>query len=89
MSTTGFVVLFAVIWFIALWVVLPIGLQTQGEAGERVKGTPISAPANLRLGRKLMLATLLALCVWLPIIGLIIWSGVTIQDIDPWKWLGR
>ena len=39
-------VLFAVIWFIALLVALPIGITTQEEAGEVVPGTPASAPVD-------------------------------------------
>ncbi len=87
MSTTGFVVLYAVIWFITLWCLLPIGLRTQGDDGEIVKGTPAGAPNNLRLGRKMLWTTIIATLVWLPIILLIIWSGLEITQIDPWKWM--
>ena len=49
MTITAAFVLFAVIWFIALLVALPIGLTTQGEAGEVVPGTPASAPVDAML----------------------------------------
>ena len=32
-------VLFAVIWFLVLFVVLPLRLETQGDRGEKVPGT--------------------------------------------------
>ena len=60
MTITAAIVLFAVIWFLTLFVVLPIGLRTQGEDGEVVPGTPSSAPANPRLRRKFFWVTLIA-----------------------------
>ena len=39
-------VVFAVVWFLTLFVVLPIGLRTQDEAGRIEPGTPASAPAG-------------------------------------------
>ena len=53
MTITGAIVLFAVIWFVTLLVALPIGLRTQEEVGEVTPGTPASAPADPRIGRKL------------------------------------
>ena len=41
MTVISALVLFAMIWFVALLVALPIGLTTQGEAGEVVPGTPV------------------------------------------------
>ncbi len=87
MSITGFIVLLSVIWFITLWVLLPIGLRTQGDDGEVVEGTPESAPNNLRLGRKLLWTTVIAFAVWLPIVTLIWWFDVSIMDIDVWAWM--
>jgi len=81
----GFVsalVLYAVIWFMVLFVVLPIRLETQGDRGEIVPGTHAGAPANLNLRRKFRIVTLVSLVVW-GIIASVIWSGlITIRDID-------
>ena len=44
MTITGAIVLYAVCWFMTLFVVLPIGVQSQEEAGDVVPGTPASAP---------------------------------------------
>ena len=38
MSITSAIVLFAMIWFVALLVALPIGLTTQEEAGDVTPG---------------------------------------------------
>ena len=38
MTPTAAIVVFAVIWFLTLFVMLPIGLRTQGEDGRRGAG---------------------------------------------------
>ena len=39
MNVVSAIVLFAVIWFMVLFVVLPLRLKTQGDVGERLVGT--------------------------------------------------
>ncbi len=63
MSWTGAIVLFAVIWFVIFLVVLPRGVQTQGEAGDVVPGTSPSAPADVNIGRKAFWTTVATLVV--------------------------
>lgn len=82
MGIVSALVLYAVIWFMVLFVVLPIRLETQGDRGEIVPGTHAGAPANLNLRRKFRIVTLVSLVVW-GIIAAVIWSGlITIRDID-------
>lgn len=81
MAVTSAMVLFAVIWFMVLFVVLPLRLRTQGEAGEVVKGTHASAPANFRPRRTALIVTIVAFFVWVIVAG-IIWSGtITVDDL--------
>jgi predicted secreted protein len=75
-------VLYTVIWFVALLVALPIGLTTQGEAGEVVPGTPASAPVDAMLRRKLAWVTLASLVIWGALAAFILWGGVSVRDID-------
>ncbi|MFO1143874.1 MAG: DUF1467 family protein [Amaricoccus sp.] len=82
MTVVSSLVLFAIIWFVALLVALPIGLTTQGEAGEIVPGTPSSAPVDAMLGRKLVWVTVATVAVWAPLCAFILWGGVTVRDID-------
>ena len=84
MSIVSFIVLFAVVWFMTLMIALPIGLRTQGEENDTVKGTPASAPSNLRLGRKMLIVTLIALPVWLGLSAIIEYDVVTVADFD-WR----
>ena len=75
-------VLYAILWFLALFVVLPIRLTTQGEAGHVVHGTPESAPANPQMRRRLAIATLASAVLWVPIAAIIITGAVSVEDLD-------
>jgi predicted secreted protein len=83
-TVTAALVLFAVIWFIALLVALPIRVTTQGEAGDIVPGTPASAPVDPMLPRKMLWVTAITFAIWLPLCAVIIWGGLTVRDIDIW-----
>ncbi|MCZ4259630.1 DUF1467 family protein [Limimaricola sp. G21655-S1] len=82
MTITAAFVLFAVTWFMVFFIVLPLRLVTQGDAGETVPGTHASAPANFRLGRKAKITTLWAVPIWAALSAFILWGGVTVRDID-------
>jgi predicted secreted protein len=83
-TITAALVLFAVIWFLTLFVALPIGLRTQDEAGEVAPGTPASAPAAPQLRRKVLWVTAIALLIWAPLCATILWGGITVRDLDVW-----
>ena len=87
MNVVSAIVLFAVIWFMVLFVVLPLRLKTQGDVGERLVGTHAGSPATgFSMKRKIRVTTLVSLVVWAVIAGVIIWGGITVEDID---FLGR
>ncbi|MEL6801995.1 MAG: DUF1467 family protein [Pseudomonadota bacterium] len=86
MGIVSGLVLYAVIWFMVLFVVLPIRLETQGDQGKVEPGTHASAPANLNMRKKAKLVTMIAAVIWV-ILAAIIFSGViTVRDID---WFDR
>jgi predicted secreted protein len=60
---SGFAIYF-VCWWISLLAVLPFGVRTQEEAGEVVPGTVASAPVQAHMGRKLIIASIVALLPW-------------------------
>ena len=64
MNIVGSVAIYFVCWWMTLLAVLPIGVRTQGEEGEVVPGTVASAPVLPRIGRKLLLTTILAFIPW-------------------------
>lgn len=63
MTLSGAIVAYAVLWFLCLFVVLPIGVKSQEEMGEVVPGTS-GAPANPRTKLKMLWATVLAALCW-------------------------
>lgn len=71
MSLPLSIALYFVIWWTVLFAVLPIGVRTQGEAGDVVPGTPESAPVTPRLLRVVALNTLVASvvfgCLWVTV----------------------
>lgn len=69
MNLTGGIVLYAVLWFLTLFVLLPIGQKSQAEAGRIVPGTPAGAPADLKLKRKLIWTSVISAAIW----GMIAW----------------
>lgn len=82
MSIASAIVLFAVIWFMVFFVVLPLRMTTQGEAGRVVPGTPSSAPADPHLRRKVRITTLWAIGLWIVIGGTILSGVITVRDFD-------
>ena len=82
MSITAAIVLFAVIWWMVFFIVLPIRVQSQAEAQSVVPGTPRGAPARAVVGRKARLTTGIALLLWLIIAGIILSGAVGIRDLD-------
>lgn len=88
MAVTSALVLLAVIWFMVLFVVLPLNLRTQGEDGEIVPGTPGSAPSDPQLGRKAMIVTLVSVPLWAAISAVIISGAITVDDFDLYRRFG-
>ena len=82
MGPVSAIVLYLVIWFMVLFIVLPIRLETQGDRGEVEPGTPEGAPANLDMWKKARLVTLISFVVWVVVAGVILSGLITVRDID-------
>ncbi|PRY25586.1 putative secreted protein [Aliiruegeria haliotis] len=82
MAITSALVLFAVIWFMVLFIVLPIRLTTQDDSGDVVPGTPRSAPTNPALKRKARIVTLVTLPLWGITCAIIMTGTITVDDFD-------
>ncbi len=66
MSWPSAIAIYALIWMICLFVVLPFGMKTADEAGvAKVAGQAESAPAHFRLGRVALRTTIVAAVVFL------------------------
>ncbi len=89
MSVLSAIVLLAVVWFMVLFVVLPIRLETQGDTGESVDGTHAGSPASsFSMRRKLKVTTFWALLAWALIASVMLWGGITVRDIDVFGRMG-
>ncbi|HCP81028.1 MAG TPA: DUF1467 domain-containing protein [Octadecabacter sp.] len=86
MGITSAIVLFAVVWFMTFFIVLPLRMQTQGEAGEIVPGTPQSAPADAQVGRKARITTYFAIPIWAALVAIILSGWISVRDLD---WFDR
>lgn len=81
MNLTGGIVLFAVLWFLTLFIVILIGQRSQQDAGEVVPGTPAGAPADLRLRGKLIWTTVIAGLIWAVLAYVILGGLITRADV--------
>lgn len=88
MTITSAIVLYAVIWFVVLFVVLPLRLKSQDETGDVVPGTPRSAPDNPQLRRKLLTVTWVSALIWIVVAGIILSGLITVRDIDVFNRMG-
>lgn len=86
MGITSAIVLFAVIWFMVFFVVLPLRMVTQGDEANIVPGTHASAPAQPMVKRKAKITTYWAIGLWIIIAGTILSGAITVRDLD---WFDR
>ena len=74
-------VLFAMVWAMVMLVMLQTNVRTQGDDGERVEGTHLSAPQTVGLKRRMLWATVIALAIWAPLVWLILSGLITIDGL--------
>lgn len=81
MTITSAIVLFAVIWAVVFFMVLPFGQVSQQEAGDVVPGTPASAPTDAQILRKALITTAITVVVFAALLAVILLRLFTIDDI--------
>ena len=64
MSIFSMVVVYILIWWTALFAVLPVGVRGQAEEGNIVEGSEPGAPVDSQIKRKLILTTIVSFVVW-------------------------
>lgn len=82
MTIGAALVLYAVTWFMVLFIVLPLRLETQEEAGDVVPGTPSSAPTNPNLKRKAFWTTVVATVIWIGLVAIIASGVIPVETFD-------
>ncbi|MGB7244236.1 MAG: DUF1467 family protein [Sulfitobacter sp.] len=88
MGITSAIVLFAVIWFMTFLVVLPIRVQTQGDAGKVVPGTHAGAPEVHNLRKKAIITTIIAALIWAVATAVILSGVISVRDLDIFNRMG-
>ncbi len=79
---TGLVV-YAIVWFMSLFLTLPFFVRTQGDEGEAARGiTQYSPASSFNLRRNLFINTAIATLIWAVIAGIILSGCVSIEDIN-------
>ncbi|MBU2359943.1 DUF1467 family protein [Loktanella sp. M215] len=86
MGITSAIVMFAVVWWMVFFIVLPLQMVSQGEAGEVVPGTHKSAPSDFQLGRKAKITTIWAVGIWIVFATIILSGAISVRDLD---WFNR
>jgi predicted secreted protein len=76
------IVLYAIIWFMTLFIVLQVGVTSQSDAGQRLDGTHGSAPVDPQLKRRFLVTSGVAAAIWAVIAAVIISGAITIDDVD-------
>lgn len=83
MTITAALVLFAVIWFMVLFITLPLRRRTQGDEGHVEPGTHASAPVNFNPKRTALIVSAITVVLWAIIAGIIVSGVISIRDFDP------
>ncbi len=82
MAITSALVLFASIWFLTLFVVLPLRLKTQADVGKVARGTPASAPVDPQLKKRALIVTAVTVVLWSIVMVVILSGAITVEDFD-------
>lgn len=88
MGIASGIVLFMVIWFMTFLCVLPLRIQTQGEAGTTVPGTHHGSPEQHHLRKKFIITTAIAFVLWAISATIILSGWITVRDIDYFERMG-
>jgi predicted secreted protein len=72
------IAVYFIIWWLSLFLVLPWGVRSQHEDGSIAEGTDPGAPAFPRIGRKLIITTILA-AFFFGVFLIVVNSGLTLD----------
>jgi predicted secreted protein len=73
-------VVWLIIWWLVLFIILPIGIRGQAEEGDIVEGSEPGAPHSLDIKKKFIQTTIIASVIWV-LTCLLIVSGVISWDM--------
>lgn len=83
-TVAGAIATYLMIWWLTFLAVLPWGVRSQHEHGERLQGTEPGAPVAHGLGRKALVTSLIAAVIWL-----VVYAAVSTWGAAVWDYYGR
>ena len=81
MTLSFAIAIYAIIWWIVLFAMLPIGVRSQGEEGEVAPGTEAGAPHRPRLLAKMLATTVVASIIFAIVYAIIVHKLIALDDI--------
>ena len=81
MSWMSAIVLYCSIWAVVFFMVLPLGITSQAEAGEVDPGTPASAPTDAMIARKMLITSAIAAVLFAGVFVVVRFHLFTLEDI--------
>jgi len=76
-------VVWLIIWWLVLFIILPIGVRGQAEENDIVEGSEPGAPHTLDIKRKFIQTTIIASILW------VVACGVILSGLVSWDGLAR
>lgn len=81
MSITGSIVVFMITWWLILFTILPININSQQEKGNVTEGTDPGAPANPKIVFKLILTTIITTLLFVVIYVLAYFDILNVREL--------
>jgi len=81
MGIAGSLVTIVLLWWLAFFMLLPVGVKSQIEEGNVEPGTVASAPTRPLLLYKALAALAISITLWLAIFGIIEFRVITFNDL--------
>jgi len=70
LAPATFIAIYAIVWWVCLFIVLPFGVRNQMDTGEYVQGTERGAPLQPMWWKRVLWTTLLSI----PVTALLLWG---------------
>ena len=75
---------FLILWWLSLFIVLPIGVRGQAEENDIEHGTEPGAPIKSNMWRNVLWATGLSVILFLMVYGIIAWDWLSWERLGGW-----
>ena len=83
MQWTSILAIYALVWVMSAFVLLPFGVRTADEMGvEKIPGQADSAPANFRPGKLVLRASIIAAVLTTLFVLNYIHGWIGVEDLD-------